>query len=79
MPTSGWGWRWQGESDAGYGLNQPGGWAFNILAYVEEPAVHDMLKGIDAADLTPREAQMLKLVQTVIPMFNCRRIAKSYP
>ncbi len=81
LPTSGWGWRWQGESDAGYGLNQPGGWAFNILAYIEEPAVHDMLKGIDAADLVTREAQMLKLVQTVIPMFNCptRRPAKLYP
>src|SRR3954469_3337869 len=39
LPTSGWGWRWQGESDGGYGLQQSGGWAFNILAYVEEPDV----------------------------------------
>ena len=81
LPTSGWGWRWQGESEKGYGLNQPGGWAFNILAYVEEPAVHDLLQGIDAADTAARQAQMLKLVQTIIPLFNCpsRRPAQLYP
>jgi prepilin-type N-terminal cleavage/methylation domain-containing protein/prepilin-type processing-associated H-X9-DG protein len=81
LPTSGWGWRWQGESDGGYGLNQPGGWAFNILPYMEEPAVRDLLKGIDASDITTREAQMLKLVQSILPMFNCpsRRPARLYP
>ena len=36
LPTSGWGYKWVGVRDAGYGMDQPGGWAFNILEYLEE-------------------------------------------
>jgi prepilin-type N-terminal cleavage/methylation domain-containing protein/prepilin-type processing-associated H-X9-DG protein len=81
LPTSGWGWRWQAESDKGYGANQPGGWPFNILAYVEEPGVRDLVKGIAPADRTLFEARMLQLVQTPIPLFNCpsRRDPQLYP
>jgi prepilin-type N-terminal cleavage/methylation domain-containing protein/prepilin-type processing-associated H-X9-DG protein len=81
LPTSGWGWRWQGESSRGYGIGQPGGWAFNILAYIEEPAVRDLLRGIDSSNLELREAQMLKLVQSPLAAFNCpsRRPLQLYP
>ncbi len=79
LPTSGWGWRWQGDPDAGFGRNQPGGWAFNILQFMEETALRDLVRGV--TDRTEREAKMLILVQTPIPVFNCpsRREVRTYP
>jgi prepilin-type N-terminal cleavage/methylation domain-containing protein/prepilin-type processing-associated H-X9-DG protein len=78
LPTGGWGWRWQGDPDKGYGANQPGGWAFNVLAYVEEPALRDLAKGVTGR--AERETAMLALVQTPIEIFNCpsRRDVRTY-
>ena len=80
LPTSGWGWRWQGDSNEGYGVNQPGGWSFNILAYIEEPAVHDLVRGVDVSNRNEYYARMLQIVQTPIEVFSCpsRRPSKLY-
>ena len=51
FPSSGWGWRWQGESDRGFGKGQPGGWAFNILPYIEQSALRDLTKGLQGTAL----------------------------
>lgn len=81
MPTSGWGWRWQGDSNGGYGKNQPGGWSFNLLAYIEEPAIRDLVSGIDPSNRSEYEARMLQIVQTPIDVFVCpsRREPRLYP
>ena len=52
FPTGGWGFNWVGDPDRGVAENQPGGWAFNILPFMEQKTIHDMAKGIAAADLT---------------------------
>ena len=48
FPSGGWGYRWWGDPDRGYGANQPGGWAYSILPFLEEKAIHD-LAGLTAA------------------------------
>ena len=44
FPTGGWGWSWVGDADRGYGKEQPGGWIYNILPFIEQRAKHDMPK-----------------------------------
>jgi prepilin-type processing-associated H-X9-DG protein len=44
FPTGGWGWGWVGDADRGYGKDQPGGWLYNILPFIEQRAKHDMPK-----------------------------------
>jgi len=78
LPSSGWGWRWQGDPDRGFGKSQPGGWAYDILPYMEEAAIRDLGKGLEDSR---KGQQMLVAVSTPIPVFNCptRREARTYP
>ena len=78
LPSSGWGWRWQGDPDRGFGASQPGGWAYDILPFVEYQDIHDLGKGLPDQQKAER---MLVTVSTPVPMFNCptRREARAYP
>lgn len=78
LPSSGWGWRWQGDPDRGFGASQPGGWAYDILPYMEQQDIHDLGRGLPDAQKGQR---MLVAVSTPIPVFNCptRREARTYP
>ena len=78
-PTSGWGWRWQGEPDRGFDKGQPGGWGFNILPYIEMSNLRNIGSGIQ--DVRTAARSRLAVVQTPIPVFNCpsRREALAYP
>jgi prepilin-type N-terminal cleavage/methylation domain-containing protein/prepilin-type processing-associated H-X9-DG protein len=50
FPTGGTGDGWYvGDPDLGFGANQPGGWFYNILPFIEQQAVHDVGMGQTAA------------------------------
>ncbi len=80
MPSSGWGWRWQPEPDLGYGVDQPGGWAYNLLSFMELQNLRDLGKGLDLQSLGADDPRMI-LIGTSIPAFNCpsRRQPIAYP
>jgi len=42
FPSAGWGWNWIGDPDRGAGKDQPGGWVFSILPYIEQGNLFNM-------------------------------------
>src|SRR5208337_4181505 len=47
LPGGGWGWQWAGDPNRGFGSQQPGGWQFNILPFIDQTDLHDMGKDVD--------------------------------
>src|SRR5262249_6072312 len=81
-PSSGWGSGWVGLADQGYGANQPGGWIYQILPYMDQGALHDLDKGLTATVSAGSAATASgKRVTTVIGGLYCptRRAPKAYP
>jgi prepilin-type N-terminal cleavage/methylation domain-containing protein len=82
FPTGGWGWFWVGDPDRGYGKDQPGGWIYNTLTYMEQGALHDMGSDGDPAVATRDQRTGASYVlQTPIDFMNCptRRASRTYP
>ena len=68
FPTGGWGYHWVGDPDHGYGMNQPGGWGFTLLPYIEEKTIYNMGRGLSAAAKMTALGQMMA---TPAPFFCC--------
>jgi prepilin-type N-terminal cleavage/methylation domain-containing protein len=67
-PTGGWGWGWEGDPDRGFGLQQPGGWFYNVLPYLEQQPLHDLGAG---TTFTAKMTTRLALCSTPLSMCNC--------
>jgi prepilin-type N-terminal cleavage/methylation domain-containing protein len=78
FPAGGWGWRWVGDPDRGFDEKQPGGWAFNVLPYIEESALHDLGRG--ESEPAKKQAAMQQS-EKVVAIFICpsRRLASTFP
>jgi prepilin-type N-terminal cleavage/methylation domain-containing protein len=78
FPSGGWGYRWKGDPDRGFGIKQPGGWTYNVLPFVEEQTLHDLGKGQTFA---AKQATFVKREQVQIRLFACpsRRAAETIP
>ena len=77
FPSGGWGFRWVGEPERGTDLDQPGGWFFNILDYLEQADVRSMGANVSG---DARTGAIIKRCQTLQPVAACpsRRKATAY-
>ena len=76
MPSNGWGWSLVGDPNYGFGREQPGGWAFNILPFIDERHVHQIAEGSDN-----KPADLARMNETIIESYYCpsRREPRTYP
>ncbi len=77
-PTGGWGWGWVGDPDRGFSEEQPGGWIYNILPFVEQQSEYSMGAGLTGK---AKEDAFGDRATIAIETFNCpsRRRSKPYP
>ena len=68
LPASGWGFKWTGDPDLGFGESQPGGWTFSLLPFLEEAGVSAIGEGLPQAE---KQQALLLQKTTPIPIFYC--------
>src|SRR5271163_521906 len=69
FPSGGWGWFWVGvPSNVSTGPDQPGGWLFNILPYVEQGNLRNEAAGLTGSSFT---TTMQTMMATPVKLFNC--------
>ena len=72
FPGGGWGWHWVGDPDRGYNTNQPGGWAYSLLAFVEGGTIRSIGKGLPPGPGNGNKYYALAQMQTnALPVFFC--------
>jgi prepilin-type N-terminal cleavage/methylation domain-containing protein len=78
FPAGGWGFKWTGDPDRGFGPAQPGGWIFNVLPFIEQDNLRRMGAGLAGPD---RDATLAQRDGTALPLLYCpsRRAAAPYP
>ena len=78
FPSGGWGWSWVGMPDRGTGPEQPGGWLYNVLPYVEQQNLRNLGRGENSPQI---EQHVETALETPLSLFNCpsRRSGGPYP
>lgn len=81
LPSGGWGWAWAGDPDAGYGKDQPGGWYYNLLEYMELGNIRSIGSDGSASNITQQQMDDGALrIATPVSGFVCpsRRTSDTY-
>jgi prepilin-type N-terminal cleavage/methylation domain-containing protein len=68
LPATGEHYRFSGDPDKGYGNDQPGGWHYNVLPFLDQAALREMGRGMTVAE---KRAIGKDLVGRVVPVFVC--------
>ena len=78
FPTGGWGWTWTGDPDRGFARRQTGGWAFNVLPFIEQDNLHRIGEGLTGP---AKSAALARRDGTALSLFICpsRRATALYP
>lgn len=78
FPSGGWGFGWLGEPERSFGPQQPGGWAYSVLPFIEQKALHQMGAGLTGDE---RYRAFAERDATALPVFTCptRRTPKAVP
>lgn len=78
FPGGGWGWQWIGDPERGGNKNQPGGWGFCVLPYIEQQAIYEMGTELDG---TARSDALEVRTSTPVSTFICpsRRSTGVFP
>ena len=86
FPIGGWRRGFIGDPDRGFGFDQPGGWTYNMLPYVEGATIHDLGAGLTRPDVSVRDnhAKMeagKNIAMSPLSILHCpsRRPTKLYP
>ena len=71
-PTGGWGHNWGGDPDRGYNRTQPGGWAYSLLAFIEESSLRKLGSTGDPSTYNQAKKDASRArAQTVLPVLLC--------
>jgi prepilin-type N-terminal cleavage/methylation domain-containing protein len=68
FPSAGWGYRWIGDPDRGFGKSQSGSWAYSCLAYLEQTNLGRLGAGTTG---TAKRDALTKLAETPVDTFYC--------
>jgi prepilin-type N-terminal cleavage/methylation domain-containing protein/prepilin-type processing-associated H-X9-DG protein len=69
-PSGGWGDKFVGEPNSGYGAKQPGAWTYSLLEYMELGSLRKLGAGSDPTTAGYRDA-IKQLLTTPVPAFAC--------
>ena len=80
LPNGGWGWQWVGDPDRGFGDDQPGGWVYNLLPFIEETALHDKGSDNNPKAVTPGQSLAAReVLSSPINIINCPSVRQARP
>ena len=82
FPTGGWGWWWVGDADRGFGKDQPGGWVFNLLPFIEQQQLHDLAGDGNQKTISSNQLNgATSVVTQPVELIRCpsRRLGSLYP
>ena len=73
LPSGGWGYWWVGDANRGFGRDQPGGWVYNILPYIEQEPLHNLGEGLQPDSETNADLNHQNAIRTETPLtvFTC--------
>jgi prepilin-type N-terminal cleavage/methylation domain-containing protein len=70
FPSGGWNYDWGPDPDKGFGDDQPGGWPYNLLSFIEQQNLRSLGSGTTFGS-AGRQAALTQLWSTNVPTYRC--------